>query len=202
MKSTWKLMRFLKPYWHWALLAPLLMMLEVATDLLQPRLIQRIVDDGIARSDTTLVVSTGLLMIGLAFIGMLGGMGGTVFAVLAAQGFGADLRSTLFGKVQALSFGNLDELVTGKLVTRLTSTGEPFYPEQRMTREEALRAYTINAAYAAFEDQIKGSLTPGKLADITVLSEDILTVPDERILNAEVLYTIVGGELLYTHPEL
>ena len=90
-------------------------------DLMQPRLVQRIVDDGIAQSDMTIVVNTGLLMVGLAFIGLLGGMGSIVFAVLAAQGFGADLRSTLFGKVQALSFGNLDELVTGKLVTRLTS---------------------------------------------------------------------------------
>jgi ATP-binding cassette subfamily B protein len=97
------------------------MVVEVAMDLMQPRLVQRIVDDGIAQSDMTIVVNTGLLMVGLAFIGLLGGMGSIVFAVLAAQGFGADLRSTLFGKVQALSFGNLDELVTGKLVTRLTS---------------------------------------------------------------------------------
>ncbi len=121
MQATRKLGRFLKPYWHWAVLAPLLMVVEVAMDLMQPRLVQRIVDDGIAQSDMTIVVNTGLLMVGLAFIGLLGGMGSIVFAVLAAQGFGADLRSTLFGKVQALSFGNLDELVTGKLVTRLTS---------------------------------------------------------------------------------
>jgi predicted amidohydrolase YtcJ len=83
------------------------------------------------------------------------------------------------------------------LVTRRMSEGAAFYPEQRMTRMEALKAYTINAAYAAFEEEIKGSLTPGKLADITVLSEDILTVSEERILETKVLYTIVGGEVLY-----
>jgi ATP-binding cassette subfamily B multidrug efflux pump len=121
MRATRKLGGFLKPYWHWALLAPLMMMLEVAMDLMQPRLIQRIVDEGIALSDMTVVVNTGLVMAGLALVGLVGGLGCTVFAVLASQGFGADLRETLFGKVQDLSFGNLDELVTGKLVTRLTS---------------------------------------------------------------------------------
>jgi predicted amidohydrolase YtcJ len=88
------------------------------------------------------------------------------------------------------------------LVTRRMADGEAFHPRQRMTRQEALAASTINAAYAAFEDGIKGSLTRGKLADITVLSQDIMTVPDDRILETEVLYTIVGGEVLYTHPDL
>lgn len=82
-------------------------------------------------------------------------------------------------------------------VTRLMSDGNTFYPEQRMTREEALRSYTQWAAYAAFEDQLKGTLEPGKLADVTVLSKDILTVPDDEILTAEVDYTIVGGEIRY-----
>jgi ATP-binding cassette subfamily B multidrug efflux pump len=98
-----------------------MMVLEVAMDLMQPRLIQTIVDQGIARGDMRVVVNTGLLMAALAMTGLVGGMGCTVFAVLASQGFGADLRQTLFGKVQALSFGNLDALVTGELVTRLTN---------------------------------------------------------------------------------
>jgi ATP-binding cassette subfamily B protein len=97
------------------------MALEVAMDLMQPRLIQRIVDQGIARGDMSTVVSTGLWMLGLALVGLAGGMGCTVFAILAGQGFGADLRGSLFRKVQALSFGNLDRLETGKLITRLTS---------------------------------------------------------------------------------
>jgi len=82
-------------------------------------------------------------------------------------------------------------------VTRRLPDGTDFYPAQNMTREEALRAYTLDAAYAAFEEDIKGSLEPGKLADITVLSKDILVVPAEEILETRVLYTIVGGEVRY-----
>jgi len=114
-------MRFLKPYWHWATLAPLLMVLEVAMDLMQPRLIERIVDVGIAQQDMQIVINTGLLMVGYALIGAVGGTGCSIFATLAGLGFGADLRETLFKKVESLSFGNLDELETGQLVTRLTN---------------------------------------------------------------------------------
>jgi len=82
-------------------------------------------------------------------------------------------------------------------VTRKLEDGSLFYPEQRMSREEALRSYTLNPAYAAFEEGIKGSLTPGKLADITVLTRDILTVSEEDIPGTKVLYTIMGGEVVY-----
>jgi len=82
-------------------------------------------------------------------------------------------------------------------VTRRMNNGEQFYPEQAMTRQEALESYTIKNAYLAFEETEKGSLEPGKLADITVLSKDILTVPEEELLKTEVLYTIIGGEILY-----
>ncbi|MFC2164632.1 amidohydrolase [Acidobacteriota bacterium] len=83
------------------------------------------------------------------------------------------------------------------LVTRKLKDGTLFYPDQRMSREEALRSYTFNCAYTTFQESILGSLTPGKLADITVLSKDIMTVPDDEILSTEVLYTIVGGKILY-----
>lgn len=121
MSKSLKLFRFLKPYRRSAILAPLLMALEVGMDLMQPRMIERIVDRGIAQLDLPLVLNTGLLMIGFALIGAIGGIGCTVFAVLALQGFGTDLRGALFRKVQSLSFGNLDELETGQLVTRLTN---------------------------------------------------------------------------------
>jgi hypothetical protein len=62
---------------------------------------------------------------------------------------------------------------------------------------EALRSYTINNAYAAFEEGVKGSLKVGKLADVTVLSSDILTMPENAIPSAKVDYTIVGGKVLY-----
>lgn len=82
-------------------------------------------------------------------------------------------------------------------VTRKTKKGWAFYPEQKMTREEALKSYTINGAYATFEENIKGSLTPGKLADIVVLSKNILTVPENEIKDTKVLYTIIGGKIVY-----
>ena len=82
-------------------------------------------------------------------------------------------------------------------VTRKMKDGTAFFPDQRMTREEALRSYTLNGAYAGFEEALKGSLTPGKLADITVLDRNILTCPEEEIPSAKVVYTIVGGKILY-----
>lgn len=82
-------------------------------------------------------------------------------------------------------------------VSRMTVTGERFYPEHAMTREEALQTYTINNAYAAFEEDIKGSLTPGKYADIVVLSQDLLTVDEDKIPETTVDITIVGGQVKY-----
>ncbi len=116
-----KLARFLKPYWRWAALAPLLMTLEVAMDLLQPRMVQRIVDEGINRLDMNVVIQTGLLMVLLALIGVPGGIFNGYFAEKSALATAADLREALFRKVQTFSFRNLDELDTGQLITRLTN---------------------------------------------------------------------------------
>jgi len=82
-------------------------------------------------------------------------------------------------------------------VSRKLKDGSRFFADQRMSREEALRSYTWNNAYAAFEETIKGSLKTGKLADITVLSKDILTIPEDEIPAAKVDYTIVGGRVMY-----
>ena len=82
-------------------------------------------------------------------------------------------------------------------VSRMMNTGEVFYPEQRMSRLEALKSYTINVAYAGHEEDIKGSLELGKLADVTVLTKDIMTIPENEILSTEIAYTIVGGEVMY-----
>jgi hypothetical protein len=86
-------------------------------------------------------------------------------------------------------------------VTRMMVDGNVFFPEQKMTREQALQSYTINPAYAAFEEDIKGSLAPGKLADITVFSKDIMTIPDEELLSAEIVYTIIDGKVAYRKSE-
>lgn len=121
MTAMQALFSFLRPYRKWVILAPLMMMLEVLMDLMQPRLVQDIIDRGVAQSDLGEVVRIGGLMIALALVGLIGGMICTVYALKAALHFGADVRGTLFRKVQSLSFANLDELETGKLVTRLTN---------------------------------------------------------------------------------
>jgi len=85
-------------------------------------------------------------------------------------------------------------------VTRQTVTGLPpggWFPDQRLTIEEALRAYTFNSAYANFEEKEEGSIEAGKLADLAVLSNNLLEVPARAILDTEVLYTIVDGRVVY-----
>lgn len=121
MTNTLKLLRFLRPYWKVALLAPLLMLLEVAMDLVQPTLLSRVVDDALPTGNLGLIARYGAEMVAAAAIGAVGGIGCTVFAMRASLRTGGDLREALFRKVQSFSFGNLDTLETGQLVTRLTS---------------------------------------------------------------------------------
>jgi predicted amidohydrolase YtcJ len=85
-------------------------------------------------------------------------------------------------------------------VSRKLSDGSVFFPDQRMNRVDALKSYTINAAFAAFEEDSKGTLKPGKYADLVVLSKDILTIPEDEIPTADVRYTIVGGKIRYQAP--
>lgn len=85
-------------------------------------------------------------------------------------------------------------------VTRKTLKGQPpggYEPDQKLTRDQALRTYTIDAAYGAFQEKVKGSIEPGKLADFTVFSKDIMTVPEDEILNTEVSMVIVDGKVAY-----
>jgi predicted amidohydrolase YtcJ len=86
-------------------------------------------------------------------------------------------------------------------VSRRLPDGRVFYPAQRMSREEALKSYTLNGAYAAFEESSKGSLKAGKYADMVVLSQDIMTIPEAEIPKTQVLYTIVGGKVRYSKSE-
>ena len=85
-------------------------------------------------------------------------------------------------------------------VARKTKDSTVFVPEQRVTRAEALVAYTMANAYAAFEEKEKGSLTPGKLADIVILSKDIMTIPEDEIPTARVDVTILGGKVRFERP--
>lgn len=86
------------------------------------------------------------------------------------------------------------------LVTRQTLEGQPaggYEPSQKLTRHEALKSYTLDAAYGAFEENVKGSLEHGKLADITVFDQNIMEVADDKLLDSKVVMTIVGGKVVY-----
>lgn len=116
-----KLLKYIRPYWKSALLAPLLMLVEVVADLLQPRLLASIVDKGIASGDMEFILRTGALMIGIAILGFLGGLGCIAASSHASLNFGTDLRSALYRKIQSFSFENIDSFQTATLITRLTN---------------------------------------------------------------------------------
>ncbi|MFZ5879102.1 MAG: ABC transporter ATP-binding protein [Chloroflexota bacterium] len=191
MNAGLKLGKFIKPYWRWVMIAPVLMTLEVAMDLMQPRMVERIVDEGIARLDLNLVLQTGLLMFGLAVIGALGGMSNGIFAELTVQAFGADLRETLFRKVQTFSFGNLDELETGQLITRLTN-------DVTQVQEALLLILRIlvRAPLLLIGSLIMAILTSPQLAFLPLVLMPIELVAVVWIVNkATPLFTIVQEKL-------
>lgn len=104
-----------------AIIAPLMMVLEVSMDLLQPTLLSKIIDFGVVNNDIQYVYSTGIKMMFAAFLGILGGSGCSVFATIASVRFGQNLRQGLFDKIQSLSFQEIDTLKTSSLITRLTN---------------------------------------------------------------------------------
>lgn len=115
------MLKYIKKYWILCLLAPLFMVGEVAMDLIQPDMMADIVDKGVLLSNFSLIVTVGIRMILTVIIGGIFGILCGVFANLAAQGFGNDLRKDLFSKIMNLSFEQTDKISTGSLVTRLTN---------------------------------------------------------------------------------
>ena len=115
------MLKYLKKYWFFCLLAPLFMVGEVAMDLIQPDMMADIVDNGVLKSDITLIITVGIKMILTVIVGGFCGVLCGVFANLAAQSFGNDLRKDLFAKIMHLSFQQTDKISTGSLVTRLTN---------------------------------------------------------------------------------
>lgn len=113
--------KYLKPYMLFVVLSPLFMILEVSTELFIPKIMSSIIDVGVANHDTSYIFSRGLFMVFLAFLGVVGGVGCTFFSTKAAQGYGTDIRSDLFRKIQNFSFVNLDKFHASTLITRLTN---------------------------------------------------------------------------------
>lgn len=165
----WKLRSFMKPYWLFCILAPLLMVLEVSMDLLQPLLMASIVDDGIMKGDIAHIQRNGLLMIGVAFIGLLGGVGCNIFAAMASQNFGNDLRIRLFEHIQTLSFRNLDRLKTGSLITRLTNDVVQLQNFSQMILRMFVRTPMLLIGSLVMAIAISPSLTSVLLVSVPVL---------------------------------
>ncbi|MGG3281536.1 ABC transporter ATP-binding protein [Paenibacillus solani] len=166
-----KLFRYLRPHWAAALLAPLLMLLEVAMDLLQPILMASIIDQGVMQNDTSHILRTGLFMLGAAAIGLIGGVGCTIYSSIASQRFGADLRRDLFRKVQTLSFRNLDEISTGSLITRLTND-----IVQLQTMVQMLLRIFVRSPFLAIGSIIMAIIISPKLAIILAVAVPLLFV--------------------------
>lgn len=116
-----KLSKYLKPYALFAVLTPLSMVGEVLGDLLQPKLMSKIVDDGVLGQDMNLIIRTGLLMLLVLIGGGACGIAASAFGGIASQSFSRDLRVDVFKRVMGLSFEQTDRFTTGSLVTRLTA---------------------------------------------------------------------------------
>lgn len=113
--------KYVKPYLIYFIVGPVMMIAEVAGEVLLPYLMAKIINNGVAQRDVSYIITTGLLMGAAALFMMAGGIGGAYFASKASVNFAADLRSDVFAKVQGFSFSNIDKFSTGSLVTRLTN---------------------------------------------------------------------------------
>jgi len=116
-----KLLKYLKPYWFWAVLTPLTMIGEVTADLWQPRLMEKLVNEGVLKGNQQLLLTVGLTMLLTVALGGLAGTSCSVFASLASQNFACDLRKDVFRKAMGLSFQQTDKFTTGSLITRMTN---------------------------------------------------------------------------------
>ena len=116
-----KYWKYIKPYLPAFILGPLMMIVEVVGEILMPRLMAGIIDVGIANRDYSYIIARGGMMVLVAIMMLLGGVGGAYFGAKACVGFSSDMRKDAFDKIQKMSFANLDQFSTGSLVTRLTN---------------------------------------------------------------------------------
>ena len=186
-----RLLDFIKPYRLWIALAPILMTLEVVMNLMQPRLLEQIIDQGIAKLNLQLVIHTGIWMVVTSIIGAFGGMSNGVFAEMTSQGFGMNLREALFRKVQGFSFGNLDVLDTGQLITRLTND-----VTQVMEAIVQLLRILVRAPLLLIGSLVMSIITSPKLAFLPLVLMPIELVVVIWIINrATPIFTIVQQKL-------
>ncbi len=121
MSTLGKIYAFVRPYWKLAFLSLGMIFIQVAADLSIPRLIERIIDQGIRATNMSVVLTTSAIMIGLSLVSMVVAILNSLFSVRVGESVGRDIRHAIFEKVQNFSYGNLDHFSTGKLMVRLTS---------------------------------------------------------------------------------
>jgi ATP-binding cassette subfamily B protein len=124
MKDLFKLFHFIKPYWRRALAALILLSTLVVADLSIPRLVERIIDQGIKAQNQQVVISTALIMLGISVVSFLIAIGNNITSVQVSENYGRDLRDAIFTKIQSFSYGDLDRTKTGQLIVRLTSDSQ------------------------------------------------------------------------------
>ena len=182
-----KLAKYIGQYKKYALLAPLLVFLDVAAELSMPILMSKIVDTGIPAADTGYIIRIGIYMILLAISAIIFGVGNMKVSATVGQGFGANLRAALFKKVQSFSFANIDHFSTGSLVTRLTNDVNNLQNTLTMGIRQLLRApmMLIVALFLAY--RINAQLSIVMLIAIPILAFAITLI----ITNAKKLFTIM-----------
>lgn len=121
MQDVFKLLSFVKPYWRLSVVALILLTTQTFLDLAIPRLIQRIIDQGISQQNQQVVIQTGLLMLGISLVSVLVAIGNNNTSVQVGESVARDLRDALFLKIQSLSYGDLDRMRTGQLMVRMSS---------------------------------------------------------------------------------
>ncbi len=131
MKQIRKLLHFVRPYWRRSLAALVLLILVILVDLTIPRLVERIIDQGINAKNMQVVLSTTAIMLSISVLQAIFAVSNNILSVQVGEGVARDLREELFVKIQSFSFGNIDHLGTGQLMVRLSSDTSLF---QRMVQ--------------------------------------------------------------------
>ncbi len=191
MKSLFRMWDYMARYKWEALLAAVLLMGVVASDLGVPRLTQRVIDQGIAKGDLNVVITTSMLMLGVSVLSALFMIGNTILAVRVGQSFGADLRSAMVHKVQTFSFGNLDDVQTGQLLVRTTSDVSQVQNMVMMS----LRIFTRAPLWLLGSVVMLALNSPELVPLMLVLMVIVLTVIIVFLWNGRDLFTVVQQKL-------
>ena len=121
MNHIRKLLPFVKPYWKMAVISLILLTCVVFMDLSIPRLIQRIIDQGVKQKNMGIVLQTSAIMLGISALQFIIALGNNIFSIRVGEGIARDLREAIFVKIQSFSYGNIDHFTTGRLMVRLSS---------------------------------------------------------------------------------